>query len=154
MLAYSATVRKEGMDDSHTHQDRQDGMTSIAPSSDPENKSTLLPELAVRHKSQTWSDQLPGWLASILEPKWSERLAAVSTSKDHASLPYWNEWVQEMSEQLWLHIKTASADLDLTSLPGTAVNTGAKLWFSMTKTCLPTRNGLRIAIWPEVLKGR
>jgi hypothetical protein len=85
------------MDDSHTQQDGPDGMTSIAPSSYPENKSTLLPELAVRHKSQTWSDQLPGWLASILERRWSEQLAAVSTAKDHASLPYWNEWVQEMT---------------------------------------------------------
>jgi hypothetical protein len=67
------------MDDSHTQQDGPDGMTSIAPSSYPENKSTLLPELAVRHKSQTWSDQLQGlrpaiasgWLASILERRYS-----------------------------------------------------------------------------------
>jgi hypothetical protein len=49
-------------------------------------------------------------------------LAAVSTAKDHS-----NEWVQQVAVQLWQHLETAWADLDVTSLPDTAINTGAKL---------------------------
>ncbi|MGY2795591.1 hypothetical protein ACVWVQ_002677 [Thermostichus sp. MS-CIW-36] len=135
-------------------QDEQGDMTSIATSSYPESRSTLFstPELSAERKNPTWSDRLLDWLASILEPKGSETLAAVSTSKDHGSLPYWNESVQEMSAHLWSPIKTASAALDLSLLPGTAVNTGSRkssapltqTWFSITKTTLPNRNGLRI----------
>jgi len=129
-------------------QDGQGGMTSTAMSSYLENRSvsSSTPELVAGRKNPTWSDKLLSWLVSILEPKWSEKLAAVSTSKDHASLPYWNEWVQEMSAQLWSLTKTASAALDLTSLRGTAVNTGAKSWFSMTKTSLPNKSWLRISL--------
>jgi hypothetical protein len=47
------------------------------------------------------------------------------------SLPYWNESVQEMSEQLWSLTGIDSAGLDLTSLRGIAVNTVARSWFSM-----------------------
>jgi hypothetical protein len=107
-------------------------------------ESAVVPQVAqAMDRNQTWSDKLPDWLTSILEPKWSEKLAAVSTSKDRASLPYWNESVQEMSERLWSLIKTDSAALDLTSLRGIAVNTGAKSWFSMIKAYLPNRNWLR-----------
>jgi putative transposase len=126
-------------------QDGQGGMTSTAIPDYPENKSALCSTLGLvaEHKNLTWSDKLPSWLASILEPKWSEKLAAVSTSKDRAFLPYWSEWVQEMSARLWSLIKTDSAALDLTSLRGIAVNTGAKSWFSMIKAYLPNRNWLR-----------
>jgi transposase, IS605 OrfB family, central region len=133
-------------------QDGQGGMTSTAIPDYPENKSALcstlglvaVPQVAqAMHKNLTWSDKLPSWLASILEPKWSEKLAAVSTSKDRAFLPYWSEWVQEMSARWWSLIKTDSAALDLTSLRGIAVNTGAKSWFSMIKAYLPNRNWLR-----------
>jgi len=88
---------------------------------------------------------LRDWLSCILEPKWSQKLAAVSTSKDRSSSPYWSEFVQEMSEHLWSLIETGSAGLALSSLSGTAVNTGVKSWFSMTRAFLPTRNWLRIS---------
>ncbi|MGY2947264.1 hypothetical protein ACVWXY_002923 [Thermostichus sp. MS-CIW-39] len=122
-------------------------MTSTATSKRQEksNESFCTPESAAEGRSQTWRDRLQGWLASILEPKWSERLAAVSTSKDQSSLPYWSEFVQEISEQLWSLIGIDSAGLDLSSLNGTAVNTDAKSWFSMTITFLPNRNWLRIS---------
>jgi len=90
------------------------------------NESFCTPESAVEGRNQTWRDRLQGWLTSTLEPRWSERLAAVSTSKDQSSLPYWNEFVQEMSEQLWSLTGIDSAGLDLSSLSGTAVNTGAR----------------------------
>ena len=134
-------------------QEGQGGMTSTAKSKRQKksNESLRTPESAVvpqvaqaMDRNQTWSDKLQDWLTSILEPKWSERLAAVSTSKDHASLPYWNECVQEMSEQLWSLTGIGSAGLDLSSLSGTAINTVAKSWFSMTKTFLPNRSWLRI----------
>ena len=102
-----------------------------------------MPESAAEHKSPTWSDRLQDWLTCILEPKWLGMLAAVSTSKDRSSLPYWNEFVQEMSAQLWLLTGIGSVGLDLTLLPGTAVNTVARSWFSMTRTFLPNRNWLR-----------
>jgi putative transposase len=138
-------------------------MTSTATANYQPSRSTLfcmpesvaVPQVAqAMRRSPTWSDKLPSWLASILQPKWSEKLATVSTSKDHSSLPYWNECVQEMSARLWLPIKTDCAALDLTSLCGTAVNTGAKkssapltrTWFSMSKSLLPNRNWLRTSL--------
>ncbi|MGY2803026.1 hypothetical protein ACVWZ1_002739, partial [Thermostichus sp. MS-CIW-25] len=120
----------------------QEGMTSTATSERPKrtNESFCTPESAVEGRNQTWRDRLQDWLTSILEPKWSERLAAVSTSKDRSSLPYWNESVQEISERLWsltgIDSGIDSAGLDLSSLSGTAVNTAAKSWFSMTITFL------------------
>ncbi len=126
----------------------REGMTSTATSRKrprKTNESFCTPESAVEGKSQTWRDRLQDWLTSILEPKWSERLAAVSTSKGQSSLPYWNEFVREMSEQLWSLTGIDSAGLDLSSLSGTAVYTGAKSWFSMTITFLPSRNWLRIS---------
>jgi putative transposase len=120
-------------------------MTSTATSERPKrtNESFCTPESAVEGRNQTWKDRLPDRLTSILEPKWSEKLAAVSTSKDRSSLPYWNESVQEMSAQLWSLTGIDSAGLDLTSLRGIAVNTGARSWFSMIKAYLPNRNWLR-----------
>jgi putative transposase len=74
-------------------QEGQGGMTSIAIPDYPENKSALCSTLGLvaERKNLTWSDKLP--IASILEPKWSEKLAAVSTSKDRAFLPYWMVYV-------------------------------------------------------------
>jgi len=107
-------------------------------------ESAVVPQVAqAMDRNQTWSDKLRDWLTFILEPKWSERLAAVSTSKDQSSLPYWNEFVQEMSEQLWSLTGIDSAGLDLSSLSGTAINTVGKSWFSMMRTFLPNRNWLR-----------
>ncbi|MGY2727476.1 putative transposase [Thermostichus sp. OS-CIW-21] len=129
------------------HPAGREGMTSTATSKRQKksNESFCTPESAVEDRNQTWRDRLQGWLTSILEPRWSEKLAAVSTSKDQSSLPYWNEFVREMSEQLWSLTGIDSAGLDLSSLSGTAVNTGAKSWFSMTITFLPNRNWLRIS---------
>ena len=107
------------------------------------NESFCTPESAAEDRNQTWSDKLQDWLTSILEPNWSERLAAVSTAKDRSSLPYWDEFVQEISEQLWSLTGIDSAGLDLSSL--SAVNTGAKSWFSMTITSFSNRNWLRIS---------
>jgi len=122
-------------------------MTSIATSKRQEksNESFCTPGPAVEDRNQTWSDKLQDWLTSILEPKWSERLAAVSTSEDRRSLPYWNRFVQEISERLWSLTGIDSVGLDLSSLSGTAVSTGAKSWFSTTVTFLPNRNWLRIS---------
>ena len=122
-------------------------MTSTATSERQErpDESFCTPESAAEGRSQTWRDRLQDWLTSILEPKWSERLAAVSTSKGQSSLPYWSEFVREMSEQLWSLTGIDSAGLDLSSLSGTAANTGARSWFSMTITFLPNRNWLRIS---------
>jgi putative transposase len=129
-------------------QDEQGGMTLIAIPDYPENKSALCSTLGLvaERKNLTWSDRLQGWLASILEPKWSERLAAVSTSKDQSSLPYWNEFVREMSEQLWSLTGIDSVALDLSSLSGTAINTVARSWFSMTKSFLPNRSWLKTSL--------
>jgi len=50
-------------------------------------ESAVVPQVAqAMDRNQTWSDKLQDWLTSILEPKWSERLAAVPTSKDQSSL--------------------------------------------------------------------
>jgi putative transposase len=122
-------------------------MTSTATSKRQEtsNESFCVSGSAVEDRNQTWSDKLQDWLTSILEPNWSERLAAVSTSEDRRSLPYWNGSVQEISERLWSLTGIDSVGLDLSSLSGTAVSTGAKSWFSTTITFLPNRNWFRIS---------
>jgi putative transposase len=111
----------------------QDGMTSTATSEcrKTSEKLSCTPELVAEDRNQTWSDRLRGWLDCILEPKSSGKLAAVSTSKDQSSLPYWSEFVQGMSEQLWSLTGIGSAGLNLSSLSGTAINTVAKSWFSV-----------------------
>ena len=97
MSAYDDGKNKDGSVRYELLQDGQGGMTSTAIPDDPENKSALcstlgfvaVPQVAqAMRKNLTWSDKLPDWLTSILEPKWSEKLAAVSTSKDRSSLPY------------------------------------------------------------------
>ncbi len=106
-------------------------------------RSSCMPGSVAERRNQTWSDKLRGWLDCIRELRWSERLAAVSTSRDQSSLPYWGECVREMSEQLWSLIGIDSVGSDLSSLSGTAINTVAKSWFSMIRTFLPNRNWLR-----------
>lgn len=63
-----------------------------------------------------------------------------STSKEKTYLPFWNQHTLEISEKLWLPIKTDCQGLDITLSDGLLKNMEENSWFSMKLICHPNRN--------------
>lgn len=67
----------------------------------------------------------------------------ISNAKD--CLPYWNKFVKEQSEKLWLPIKTGLQDLDLSSSNGWQTDSVQRSWFSTKLSLAPKQSSPEIS---------
>jgi len=93
-------------------------------------------ELVVTNKKPISNDKQTTSKVCTQKPKSSKKLAQDSTTNAKVLKPFWNESCQEMWNCLWLGIKTASLDSDLTSLTGFVNSTIANSWFATTVSYL------------------
>ena len=68
----------------------------------------------------------------------------VSTSKEKAYFPFWNQLAKEIASNLPLPIKTDCAGLDLTSLNSLLRDPVERSWFSTEQSYLQNQNSLKI----------
>lgn len=93
-------------------------------------------ESVVTNKKQICKDKLTTCSPSTQKQKSSRKSGVDSTTKDQSLKPYWNEFCQEMSDNLWSDIKTDSPDLGSTFSSGCVSKTIANSWFATTQSYL------------------
>jgi putative transposase len=72
---------------------------------------------------------------------------ADSTSKEKGFFPFWNKSCQEISNLLWLDIKTDSRGSVSILSDGSVSKKIANSWFSVEQSCLQSENLLKISCW-------
>ena len=70
--------------------------------------------------------------------------AAGSTSVEKDLSPYWSDFTEAISSELWLPIETGLPGSDSSSSSGLPNRTAAGSWFSTTRITAPNRNSPRI----------
>ena len=78
----------------------------------------------------------------------SRTLPVESTSKEKDFSPYWNQYVQEMSQKLWLPTKIGSQDLGSTLSNGWSSSTVEGSWFSR-KFLIPHNKNWSVTCYPS-----
>jgi len=85
------------------------------------------------------ANQIPLQEYSLPTPSFQTlEVGLISKGKD--CLPYWNKFVKEQSEKLWLPIKTDWPDLDLSLLNGWQTGSAQRSWFSTKLRLAPKQN--------------
>ena len=118
-----------------------------------EEQLSLMPGFQAASKKQTSIDKLQHCNSFTQEQKLLPILLPDSISAELDSVPFWNEFVQAMSDALWLPTRIDSpgaADAvpsaaDLICSNGYLSKTTANSWFSTKITSRPKENWLRIS---------
>lgn len=111
--------------------------TILTPSSLNQNELPLFTqESVVTSKKPICKDRLTTSKACTQKLNSLQKSALDSITKEKNLKPFWNELCQEMSNSLWLDIKTDLRDLDLNSLTGYAKSIIADSWWQATQTSL------------------
>ena len=87
-------------------------------------------ELVQIIKKGTLNDKLSYWKKNIQIQLSSKTSEVDLTGKDKVLKPFWNRFIQTMSQKLWLPIETDFVDSDMNSLNGSLKNTMLRSWFS------------------------
>jgi len=91
---------------------------------------SVMQELVQVIKKGTLIDKLNYWKKNI-QTQLSSKISEVdSIGKDQDLKPFWNRFIQIISQKLWLPIETDFVDLDTNCLNGSLKSTTLKSWFS------------------------
>lgn len=97
---------------------------------------SLMPVFQVAAKKQILIDKLQLLSGSTQDVKSSQTSLADSTSEEKDYLPFWSEFVQALSDTLWLPTKTDLPVSGLISSNGSVNKITANSWFSTKTTYL------------------
>ncbi len=100
-----------------------------------------------RHpKKKIWLDKSNSSKKSTLTMKLSKILDRASTRKEEGLTPFWKQESKELSEKLWLHTETDSADSILRSSKESSKSTPmGESWFSIERKLPPKKNLSKIS---------
>ena len=92
-------------------------------------------------RKKIWNDKFLSYEKSSLPTKWSKILEAGLTTKERASVPFWDTRLEENYKNLWLPIKTDSCDGGSNSYKKLYEIPTGESWFSMQKKIVvPKKN--------------
>ena len=103
-------------------------------------KKFAIAEFLQLNNLKTWIDKLNFVKHNFLTTQLSLILKAVLTGKEKGLYPFWTKHSMEISQRLWLPIKTDYVDSDLNSYNTSLINTTSHSWFSMKKQNLNNKS--------------
>ncbi len=138
---------KEKSDTSGQRQDSGCMTQSLLWENFPKSGESVTAGFHLINRETTLKGRLPLCADGAPDMKSLQTSEAGLISEERGFLPYWNPFAAEMSQRLWLPIKTDCADSDLSLSDGLSSATAENSWFSamfltprsqnLSVTCLP-----------------
>ena len=118
-----------------SEQHRDNAGTTLTPScaNPPTLSSSVTAGSAAPSKGKTWSGKSASCEKDTPTPKSCVTSAAGSTSVEKDLSPYWSDFIEAISSELWLPIEAGSPGSDSSSSSGLPNRTAAGSWFSTTR---------------------
>ena len=134
-------LMKDGYRQSGPRRDRAG--TTLTPScGNPEMpRSSATAGSAAPSSATTSPGRSPSWEKLTPAPKSFPTPVSGSTSGERDLSPYWSDFTEAISSELWLPTETGSDSSSSSGLPN---RTAAGSWFSTTRITAPSRNSPRI----------